>query len=57
MQGHANEAVKTVGKRAIGELTGGELGRDGRGQAHHFLPFGLPYFPKKVVPLHNDNNR
>ena len=31
--------------------------RDGRQrQAHHFLPFGLPYFPKNVVPLHHDNN-
>lgn len=42
MQGHANEAVKTVGKRAIGELTGGELGRDGRGKHITFCPSAYP---------------
>ena len=56
MQGHANEAVKTVGEGAVGVVMGWGVGEGRQGQAHHFLPFGLPYFPKNVVPLHHDNN-
>ena len=56
MQGRANEVVKSVGEGGVDGVMGWGV-RDGRQrQAHHFLPFGLPFFPKNVVPLHHDNN-
>jgi hypothetical protein len=56
MQGRANEVVKSVGEGAVGVVMGWGVGEGRQRQTHHFLPFGLPYFPKNVVPLHHDNN-
>ena len=35
---------------------GGRKGMQQHEQEHHFLTSSLPYFPKNVVPLQDDNN-